>query len=537
MFATVRARIFTFAFLALAALAALGAVSWSVIAQSSRATDDLVNRDLAQSWQLTALNEGLRSLQDLSYQTKAQLLLWDEIDAAFTELETGLPGRWQSLLADPGLRDWATAHQAEFERVQNLLAAMSEGIDARSYYQVGQVVDFKLMPAVEPLLRAIRDEQLLRRDAIQGSAASLLAFMERQGRYLLAGALVFLIIALGMTLWLRHTVILRLRRTEQALRQMEAQSDLRHPPQVAGRDEVAGVGAAINGLVTRFARFIQDIRQAAASLDDRARTLEEEAETVQQASAQTRSQVEDVAGSMDEIDSQANRVEDAARDSRGTIATALEDNRGVQLGLQRSEQAAEHTVTVIGEVSGAIQVLAASTGKVDQVVSVISDIADQTNLLALNAAIEAARAGEHGRGFAVVADEVRTLSRRTSDSTGEIRQWMTDLVENVHSIEQRLSEMRAAGYENRSEIIELRSHLEHLDEHFARLSELSANIDSAIFAQRENIERVGRRSRTLSESADRLVGSVAQTRNVSDALRLESGAIRDVVARFQVEEV
>ncbi|MGM0570101.1 methyl-accepting chemotaxis protein [Marinobacter sp.] len=536
MFATVRARILAFAFLALTALAALGAVSWSIIAQSSRATDSLVNEELAQSWQLAALDESLRQLQDLSYKTKAQLLLWDEIDTVFSDLEVALPGNWRAITGNPGLSDWAGGYQEDFGRVQELLGAISEGIGARSYYQVGQVVDFRLMPAVEPLLLAIREEQLKRRETIQASAAGLLSFMDRQGSYLLAGSLMFLLLVLGMTLWLRHTVILRLRHTERALRQMEADSDLRRAPEISGRDEVAGVGAAINGLVTRFAGFIHDIRHAAASLDARARTLEEQAETVQQASVRTRNQIDEVSGSMEEIAVQANRVEEAARDSRGTIATALEGNHGVQNGLQRSEQAAEHTVAVIGEVSAAIQVLETSTGNVEQVVSVIADIAEQTNLLALNAAIEAARAGEHGRGFAVVADEVRTLSRRTSDSTGEIRQWVSDLVDNVKRIEGRLQAMRTAGDENRSELMQLRTHLEHLDEHFARLATLSEDIDGAVFAQRENIERVGRRSRTLTESADLLVGSVAQTRDVSDALRLESGSIREIGARFHVQE-
>ena len=191
---------------------------------------------------------------------------------------------------------------------------------------------------------------------------------------------------------------------------------------------------------------------------------------------------------------------------------------------------------VIGEVAGAIQVLTDSTGQVQQVVSVISEIAEQTNLLALNAAIEAARAGEHGRGFAVVADEVRTLSRRTADSTGEIRQWVSDLVDNVQGIESRLVTMREAGRENQLELKALRSHLESLDRHFSQLSELGHDIDGAIHAQRDNIDRVGQRSRALSESADRLVGSVAETRNVSDALRQESGSLRDLAARFQVNQ-
>lgn len=536
MLATVRARILFFAFLAVSALAALAMVSWSIIDQASGATDSLVNHELRQSWQLTDLEQDLRRIQDLSYKIKAQLLLWDEVNQQFDTIQTSFPERWQAVSGNPELAIWADRNRESYAEVEALLQAMAEGIDENSYYQVGQVVDFRLMPAVNPMLSAIRKQQMETRQSIQASADSLLDFMERQGGYLMAGSLVFLTIVLLMTLWLRHTVILRLRRTEEALRHMEVNSDLRTPPEVSGRDEVAGVSKAIGGLVGRLEQFIHDTRKASISLDERARILEEEAETVQLASRQTRDQVADVSESMNEITVQADNVDIAARESRTTIATAARGNRSVQQGLRRSEEAADHTISVIGEVSAAIQGLSASTGKVEQVVSVIAEIAEQTNLLALNAAIEAARAGEHGRGFAVVADEVRTLSRRTADSTGEIRQWVGELVGNVEGIEQRLQLMHRAGDENRHELNNLREHLESLNDHFSRLEALSQNIDGAVVAQRENIERVGRRSSTLTQSADRLVGSVGQTRQVSDALRLESGVIREIVGRFRVRE-
>ena len=188
---------------------------------------------------------------------------------------------------------------------------------------------------------------------------------------------------------------------------------------------------------------------------------------------------------------------------------------------------------VIGRVSLSIQALSESSGKIESVIGVIADIAEQTNLLALNAAIEAARAGEHGRGFAVVADEVRTLSKRTSDSTREIRQWVTDLVTGVSGVEGLLDEMRDAGGMNRRNLDALKNHLERLGNQFTELENCSAEIGDAVAVQREEIDRVGRRSRALDDSSGSLITSVDNTRQISEYLRQESLTMRQLISRFK----
>ena len=186
---------------------------------------------------------------------------------------------------------------------------------------------------------------------------------------------------------------------------------------------------------------------------------------------------------------------------------------------------------VIGRVSLSIQALSESSGKIESVIGVIADIAEQTNLLALNAAIEAARAGEHGRGFAVVADEVRTLSKRTSDSTREIRQWVTDLVTGVSGVEGLLDEMRDAGGMNRRNLDALKDHLERLASQVTELELRSAEIGDAVAVQREEIDRVGRRSRALDDSSGSLITSVDNTRQISEYLRQESVTMRQLISR------
>jgi len=533
MLSTVRARILFFAVLSLIAVTGLAVLSWMIILKAEDASENLMRNNLQDSWVLMDLERDHRQLQDLAFKIKAQLLLWDEIETEFDYLDTALRDHWKRVQRAERLRSWAVDHQGEFDRVLALMGDMDKGIEEKSYYRVGQVVDFQLFPALEPMLEAINQQQASSRDDVAVGADDLLAFLSGQRVYLLGGSLAFLLVVVAMTLWLRHSVILRLQYMERELMAMEAESDLSRTPEVGGRDEVAGVAGALESLVRRFEGFIGDIRRAAAGLDERSSALDEGAEALQRASEETGQQISDVSASMTSIADQASQIEQATELSAVTVRQAVVANVEVQGGLRNSEQAAEQTVEVIARVSESIHALNDSTGKIEQVIGVIADIAEQTNLLALNAAIEAARAGEHGRGFAVVADEVRTLSRRTAESTSNIRQWVQDLVTGVGSVDGLLAEMREAGELNQSNLLALKTHLERLKNQFDELEQHSDHIRSSIALQHEGIGRVGRRAVSLSASADTLTENVDNARRVSESLRQESVSMRQLAAGFR----
>ncbi|MDX1635276.1 MAG: methyl-accepting chemotaxis protein [Marinobacter sp.] len=533
MLATVRARILLFSFVSIFALVSVGALAWTIMVRAQQATEGLVNENLADAWLIMDLEEDHRQLQDLAYQIKAQLMLWDEINTEFQALGERLEQHWQAIRSSPRLEGWAEENQTGFDAVQGLLKAMAEGIAERSYYRVGQVVDFQLAGAVGPMLSAIQARQDAVREQVTAEASDLLGFMAEQQRNLMFGSAVFLVAIVTLAVWIRRSVVLRLGRIQEDLRAMEADSDLSRVPVVAGRDEVAGVSQAIGGLVAHFERFIADVRAASDSLEDRSRALDDQAEEVGDTSRRTGQQIADVTESMVFIAQQAQTIEQVAEKSRLTVTTAIEANHQVQDGLRNSEAAAEQAVAVISRVAESIHALAESTGRIEQVIGVIADIAEQTNLLALNAAIEAARAGQHGRGFAVVADEVRNLSRRTAESTVEIRQWVGDLVRGVGEVDGQLVDMRDVGTRNREQLDVLKTHLVSLQERFDQLQAHSADIDAAILAQRDSMGRVERRAATLGDSASRLGSNVDSTRAVSDSLRRESSSLRQLVGRFR----
>lgn len=533
MLTTVRARILAFALLSVAAVAGLTFIAWMIIVKAEHTSQALVGESLEQSWMLVDLEQDHRLLQDLAYKIKAQLLLWDEIDPLFTELERSIPRHWQRIQENPGLGTWSRDNREQYDRVVALMADMKQGIGQRSYYEVGKIVDFQLFQALEPMLAAISERQRSSRNGVTASASELLHYLAYQQRFLLGGALVFLALVVAMTLWLRTSVILRLQAMARDVSAMEQNADLTKILAVKGRDEVAGVAGAIEQLVRRFEVFVEDVRSAASGLDARSASLDNGAETLQQTSESTRRQISDVAQSMASIADQASQIEQATEHSAATVMHAVNANSEVREGLANSEKGADHTVEVIGRVSESITALIDATGKIEQVTGVIADIAEQTNLLALNAAIEAARAGEHGRGFAVVADEVRTLSRRTSESTANIRQWVQDLVVGANNADSLLEDMAGAGEMNRANLHALRAHLEGLAAQFHELQRQSESVRGAVALQRGEIARVGRRAEALGESAETLTLNVEDTRLVSEALRQESVGMKQLIARFR----
>ena len=276
------------------------------------------------------------------------------------------------------------------------------------------------------------------------------------------------------------------------------------------------------------------VRQTADQLQHEVGVADGRTHDVGRVVAIQRAETDMVATAMKEMSSSAEMVSESANNAAAATQQADTDGRRARQTMQAAVKSIEKLAHQISGASGVIGSLADDVTNIVSVLDVIRGIAEQTNLLALNAAIEAARAGEQGRGFAVVADEVRNLARRTQESTSEIQSMIERLEEGSRNAIQSMDESRRSGEATVVETREGAAALGEIVSALSTISDMNHQIASAAEQQTTvSADITERVSRIADTSQDTLALSESNQASAK-ALRQLSATLEEQIARFKV---
>ncbi|WP_406646037.1 methyl-accepting chemotaxis protein [Pseudomonas californiensis] len=284
---------------------------------------------------------------------------------------------------------------------------------------------------------------------------------------------------------------------------------------------------AFSGSITHMDSTSHELSEVAARLGTSI-SLAKQSMNAQQA------ETEQVATAINEM---TTSVADVAQNTEGAALAADEANTASRNGLRIMHQAHTTIQALAEEVelsAQKVQALALHSQSIGGVIQVISTIADQTNLLALNAAIEAARAGEQGRGFAVVADEVRTLASRTQASTEEIRNIIQQLQGATDAAVQQMQAGQQKAQACISAASEASGSLTSISQGVERIVEMNTQIASAAVQQHAVSEDINRNVMEIRNSSGTLMLGIENNAVTADELARVASDMRNVVSRFKL---
>ncbi len=347
---------------------------------------------------------------------------------------------------------------------------------------------------------------------------------------------VFLIVIIFVSIFLITQVIARrLDEVRLAINNIESNNDLSVHLATDRKDEISELSLSLNKLLQRFSTMIGDIIGAAVDVGVES---SKQASIVEQTVKGIHQQHEEINLVSNSMKLMSETVQNVSINTEQAVTSAQLATEGVEIGSQQMSQ----TIQVMNDLNNRIETASQTISKLEEesqnissVLEVIHGISEQTNLLALNAAIEAARAGEQGRGFAVVADEVRALAARTKDSTDEIRIMIERLQAQVKTVVKVMDESRQDTRRSSEKAAEAGDTLNKISSDIDAISSVMSQIASTSSEQFQVSVKMGEHINSINDKADVTAQSADATLVATAHIGEKTELLREQATRFKID--
>lgn len=346
---------------------------------------------------------------------------------------------------------------------------------------------------------------------------------------------VAIVVGLIMSTLIGRSITNPIKHTVSAMQDIaEGEGDLTKRIDVNGKDEIAQLAHAFNMFAQKIKNLVAEISDAATQLSQQSQIMTDTTSQSTESIYRQRSEIEQVATAMNEMTATVQEVSRSAQDAANSARDAdVQAQQGKNIVLESISEI-EMLSNNIKQAASVINEVETNSDEIGGVLDVIRGIAEQTNLLALNAAIEAARAGEQGRGFAVVADEVRTLASRTQQSTQEIHEMIEKLQSGARSAVSVMSESREKATNCVETAKSAGQSLDSITSSVALINDMNTQIASAAEEQSHVANEINQNVVTINTMADDVANNSNKTNDSSYELSGLANKLANTVGQFKI---
>ncbi|PPC74516.1 hypothetical protein C4K68_24640 [Pokkaliibacter plantistimulans] len=368
---------------------------------------------------------------------------------------------------------------------------------------------------------------------LHGQLATRLQAETLRRNIVVGGIGIVVLLALGMYLAFYSSVKIAVGSMLKAVTSV-AQGDLTVTVQLNQKDEMGRLSDAFNQMIDRVRDLIQTTMNSSTAVAQQSEYMQETSRHAKHVIDQQREDIHSISEAIGQVSDAAHQVSEhahhAAEAASGAHGNANSGQRQLRDALHAIQTLAEH----IRESATLTTKVSAASGNISQVLDVIKSIAEQTNLLALNAAIEAARAGEQGRGFAVVADEVRLLAQRTQGSTAEIEGMIRELQQGVKVAVTFMEDSQKQAEQTVQQSQQVGTTLEAITEAVSQIMAMNHQIATAAEEQTNVAEEVTGRIRSVSQGSEQAAQAGQATSAASEQLTQLTQQLNSAISSFRV---